>query len=103
MIQAVIIRFVPRLPDMKSFQLICRVGVYGSLATAAILLLYGLFGWIGSERAAAVATRHLTKMGHPPQSTPHASWSWFRWTITFDDGSFVDVSRNGDLLGGGSR
>lgn len=102
-IQALIIRCVPRLPAIKSFQRICRVGLHLTSAIAGVLILYGVFGWIGSETAVQIATRHLARMGHQPQAVPQATWSWSRWTVRFEDGSFVDVSRNGDLLGGGGR
>jgi hypothetical protein len=103
MFQALVIHFVPRLPAIRSFQRLSRAGVYGTSAIASILLLYGLFGWIGSEQAIQIATSQLTRTGRAPQSTPRATWSGSRWTVSFDDGSFVEVSRNGNPIGGGRR
>ena len=103
LLQAFIVYFAPRLPATPSFQRTSRVGLYVTAAIAAMLLLYGMFGWISSERAIQVATRQLTRMGHPPQTQPHATWSSYHWTVRFGnaEGPFIDVSRNGDLLGGG--
>lgn len=101
--QALLICLAPRLPAMRSTQRAAKAGLYATSTLALVFLIYGLFGWIGSDRAIAVAMRFVSRMGPPSQSAPHATWSWFQWHVRFEDGSFVDVSRNGRLLGGGGR
>lgn len=105
LLQAVFFGCWPRLRSKPGFQRACRLGADLTLVLIVALFLYGTFGCISRESAIAAATRHASRQGLVALGTPHATWSWNRWSIKFgdDSGPFVDVSRTGALLGGRAR
>ncbi len=103
LLQALLFLMLPRLRGSQAFQRACRRGAKLALALIVALVLFGTFGWISSDRAIQIATRHLSRQEHAPSGAPHAVWSWSNWTVRFgdDSGPFVNVSRTGALMGGG--